>query len=84
MEEWRVGSRLGKLNLETKLGITKRRKKACVVNSNGVRENWQVRKSEAQEVSSYWILASQGSGDPLTAMGKLLMSTLTMVETLTL
>lgn len=65
--QWRVGSRLGKLNLETKLGISRRRKeaciakyKACIVKYNGVRADWWVMKSdtgsqlllEARQVSS--------------------------------
>lgn len=42
---------MGKLNLDSKLGILKRRKKACVAKYSGVRENGEVMKSEIQEVS---------------------------------
>lgn len=34
--KWRVGSRLGKLNLETKLAISKRKKEASIAKYNGV------------------------------------------------
>lgn len=64
-----MGSRLGKLNLETKLGISKRRKEACIAKDSGARADWWARKSEIQEVSYCW---RPGKG-PLGAKGNLTM-----------
>lgn len=41
---------MGKLNLDSKLGILKTRKKACMAKYSGVRDSGQKPKSEIQEV----------------------------------
>lgn len=43
---------MGKLNLDSKLGILKRRKKACIAKYRGVRDGGQKMKSEIQEINN--------------------------------
>lgn len=70
-QKWGEGrSRLGKLNLDSKLGILKRGKKACISKYSRVREAGQQMKSEMQEVNDYCGLLGQARD--WEATGKLL------------
>lgn len=70
-QKWGEGrSRLGKLNLDSKLGILKRGKKACISKYSRVREAGQQMKSEMQEVNNYCGLLGQARD--WEATGKLL------------
>lgn len=42
---------MGKLNLDSKLGILKTRKKACIAKYSGVRDGGQKTTSEIQKVA---------------------------------
>lgn len=48
-------ARLGKLDLDSKLGILKTKKKACITKYSGVRDSGQKTMSEIQEVDDSFL-----------------------------